>query len=181
MGDQAKTLITEIFDAACVKQFESLGCQIQVTERGSYSSEVMAAYITAGSEDLTISLLLKTPKLLLAQTMPIVDVDRIAEPNFQEDWNCELANRFLGRIKNSLVDFNCRLDIGLPEVMSKSDLKHFNCEGEEIVRHFAISSDLTDSIMDCHLFVGVHNEALYLTDRDRPDKDSDNEGSLVIL
>lgn len=181
MSDQAKILITEIFDAACVKQFESLGCQIQVTDKGSYSSEVMASYITAGSDDLTISLLLKTPRLLLAQTMPIVDVDRIGDPVFQEDWNCELANRFLGRIKNSLVEYNCRLDIGLPEVMSASDLKHFNCDGEEIVRHFAISSELTDSVMDCHLFVEIHNDALNLTDRNRPDKDSDNEGSLVIL
>lgn len=181
MSEQAKALITEIFDAACVKQFESLGCQIEVTDRSSYSREVMASYITAGSEDLTISLLLKTPRLLLAQTMPIVDVDRIGDPSFQEDWNCELANRFLGRIKNSLVQHNCRLAIGLPEVMSKSDMKHFHCDGEEIVRHFSISSEITDSVMDCHLYVDFHNDALYLTEGRRPVEDQGNEGDLVIL
>ena len=125
MNEHAIKRITDVFDAACIKQFESLGCAVELTDRASYSSEVMASYITAGSEDLTISLLLKTPRLLLAQTMPIVDIERIDDPEFQEDWNNELANRYLGRLKNSLLEYDCCLDIGLPEILNASDLKHF--------------------------------------------------------
>jgi hypothetical protein len=181
MSERTKKQITEIFDAACIKQFESLGCKVQVTNKGSYSSEVMASYITAGSEDLTISLLLKTPRLLLAQTMPIVDIERIGDPEFQEDWNNELANRYLGRIKNGLLEHGCRLDVGLPEILSASDLKHFTCAGDEIVRHYSIASELTDSVMDCHLYIDIHNDALYLSDEHRSDKDQGQEGDLVIL
>jgi hypothetical protein len=179
MSEQAKKRVVDIFDAACIKQFESLGCTVQITDRSSFSSEIMASYITAGSDDMTISLLLKTPRLLLAQTMPIVDLERIGDPEFQEDWNNELANRFLGRIKNGLLEYGCRLNIGLPEVMSSSDLKHFTCEGEEIVRHYSIASELTDSVMDCHLYVNVLNDALSLSEEYR--SDGDQEGDLVFL
>jgi hypothetical protein len=181
MSEQTKQLIINIFDAACVKQFQSLGCEIGEARRGSHSNEVMVSYITAGSEDLTISLLLKTPRLLLAQTMPIVDFERISDPKFQEDWNCELANRFLGRIKNSLVEYNCRLDIGLPESLQASELKHFKCIGDEVIRHFAVSNELIDSVLDCHLYLDVHNDSFTLTDRTGLDKDSGDESSLVIL
>lgn len=181
MSDQAKKQIVEIFDAECIKQFESLGCKVRITDRGSYSSEVMASYIAAGSDELSISLLLKTPRLLLAQTMPIVDIERIGDPEFQEDWNCELANRYLGRIKNALLEHGCRLNIGLPEVLSDADLKHFSCDGDEIVRHYSIASELTDSVMDCHLFIHVINDALRISEGHQSDKDQGQEGDLVML
>lgn len=181
MSEQTKQLIINIFDAACIQQFKTLGCEIGEARRSSHSNEVMVSYITAGSEDLTISLLLKTPRLLLAQTMPIVDFDRVSDPKFQEDWNSELANRFVGRIKNALLKYNCRLNIGLPESLLTSELEHFHCSGDEQVRHFAVSNELIDCVVDCHLYLDVHNDMFTLTDRIDLNKDLGDESSLELL
>jgi len=73
----------------------------------------------------------------------------------------------------------------LPEVLDSNDLKHFHCDGEEIIRHFSVKSELTDSVMDCHLFMEVHNDALRLAEGVNvgkgKDKGNGDESQLVIL
>ncbi len=180
MTTQIVRSVTELFDQACTEQFEALGCQTESVSGESHAHESMASFIVAGSEDLSICLVLKAPRVLLAQTMPIVDLERINDPVYQEDWNGELANRFLGRLKNKLVEFDCRLKIGLPELLTESELKHFKGDGQEVVRHFAISSELTESVVDCFLYIDVLNPSLNLTQAPNDPKAGD-DGELVFL
>ena len=58
------SLITKLFDAACIRQFESMGCKIREVDNPSSSFETMSAFIQAQSNDLQLGLLFKTSRLL---------------------------------------------------------------------------------------------------------------------
>ena len=93
--------IVELFDSACIKQIESLGCDIERVDVLAHSEEVLRAYIEATSEDISVMLCLNVPKALLVHTMPASLGE--GDADIERDWVLELSNRFLGRLKNKLI------------------------------------------------------------------------------
>jgi hypothetical protein len=181
MSDEIKSQITNCFDQACSDQFKSMGCGFSEVKNLSHANEMIASYISAGSDELEVALLLKVPRLLLAQTMPVIDEQSIADIRYQEDWNSELVNRFLGRLKNMLLTYGCRLSVGLPEVLTDTDLNHYKHAFDGIVRLFEVSSDITCSVVECYLNITILNESLSLSmDADAP-LDQSSDGGLTFL
>ena len=128
--------IVELFDSTCVSQFESMGCSILKVSDPSAWHGLLSAHIEAVSDDLSIELLLIAPGPLLAQTMPSGEGYSVADPDLQKDWLLELANRFVGRLKNKLVEHGSVLKIGFPVANdSDNDKKVFikNVQGDEIL------------------------------------------------
>ena len=179
------SLITKLFDTACINQFESMGCEIREVDNPSSSFEIMSAFIQAQSTDLQLGLLLKTSRLLLVQTMPSADLDSINEPSMQEDWNLELSNRFLGRLKNKLVPYGCRLNIGLPIVPDENLILELQGNAQSIIRLFEVSSEITNSVVECYLFVKMLNDKVTCIDFDAVDvvngSDSINDSDEGML
>jgi len=176
------SLITRLFDAACINQFESMGCEIREVENPSTSFEVMSAFIQAQSSDLQLGLLLKTSRLLLVQTMPLLDMESINDPSYQEDWNLELSNRFLGRLKNKLLPYGCRLNIGLPIVPDENLVLELQGNSQSIIRLFEVSSDITNSVIECYLFVKMLGDDVQSINLDAIDAVADaDEGVLDEL
>jgi len=181
--------VTELFDSACIGQFESLGCVINLVEHSEVvpnEAEFITSFIEAESKDLSVKLFLASPCSLLTETMPLVDDRSIKIPEFQEDWNLELANRFLGRLKNKLLSHGCVLNMGLPEKSSYEAMEVERQEGEEsAVRLFQIQHEsnqgMSHDVMQCSLLVRVHNQALCLLDHEDEDEAWFEESELEHL
>jgi len=181
MKEQVSALVVELFDDACIKQFESVGCSINSVSQGAQSNEMMYAYISAGGSHLSISVLLKVPRVLLAQTMPVVEEETVNDPRYQEDWSLELANRLLGRLKNKLLPYGCRLKIGLPEVLNEKELHHQQQNTEqETGRFFDVSTEMTQSVVECRLYIKVLDDSMVLMSRPT-EGDESEEGQIVFL
>ena len=168
--------IVELFDSTCVKQFESLGCEVAVVESQGHSEAVLSAYIEAVSEDVSVMLCLNVPRALLVKTMPFVDEGKNDELII--DWLLELSNRFLGRLKNKLVDHGCSLKMGLPKFCVDTK-KQQALAGKytQADRYFKVDS----SLMECCLFIDVSSNAEPLSEYEDEDEDWFEESELEHL
>jgi len=176
--------IIDLFDATCVMQFESMGCSVLKVENPSSWTGVLSAHIEAVSEDLSIQLLLIAPSPLLAQTMPVGDGYSVADPDLQKDWLNELANRFLGRLKNKLVSLGCILKIGLPiggGAVSGEEEYIVGMKEDQIVRCFEIAGDIASDVLECRLYIKLHNEEVKFLELGDEDESWFREGYLEDL
>jgi len=190
--DQVIPRIIELFDSACISQFESMGCDIKSVDGTSISTErqndskLVTSYIEAASEDLSVKLFLTSPRALLTETMPVVEDLSLSTEQFQEDWNLELANRFLGRLKNKLVDHGCSLQMGIPlKCLDAEARKEMQFDAEKVVRFFQVSlwsaGVLKSDVIDCCLFIRLMSEGLALEDHEDEDEAWFDESELEHL
>jgi len=165
-----------LFDSTCIKQFESLGCDIAMVRTQSHSEDFLRAYIEAVSEDVSVMLCLNVPRLLLVETMPFDGASD--DDSLLVDWVLELSNRFLGRLKNKLVDHGCSLKMGLPvfcvDTAMQRSLKDKFTQAD---RYFEINN----KVMECHLFIDVSGAADPLSEYEDEDEDWFEESELEHL
>jgi len=168
--------IIELFDSTCIKQFESLGCDIAKVRTQKHSEDFLRAYIEAVSEDVSVMLCLNVPRLLLVETMPFDGVSD--DDSLLVDWVLELSNRFLGRLKNKLVDHGCYLKMGLPEFCVDATVQgSLKDKFTQADRYFEINN----KIMECHLFLDVSSAADQLSEYEDEDEDWFEESELEHL
>jgi hypothetical protein len=187
--------VLELLDTTCAKQFESLGCFIKSVDDdlsciGSLEDFVSVS-IQAQSDDLSLSLYLSVPGAFLRETMPLVDAQNSEIVQFQEDWCMELANRFLGRLKNKLISHRCVLMMGLPKLYVEGELaleldsKLTQSEHKCFERLFTIDSHLLGPVHDlpvvARLFIDLNNPELMLNDYEDEDEDWFDESELEHL
>jgi len=125
---------------------------------------------------VSVMLCLNVPRSLLAETMPF-EGDR-GDDSLLVDWVLELSNRFLGRLKNKLVDHGCSLKMGLPkfciDTVVQRSLKDKFTQAD---RYFEINK----KVMECHLFLDVSSTANQLTEYEDEDEDWFEESELEHL
>lgn len=168
--------IIELFDSTCIKQFESLGCEIAKVDSKGKVAEVLRAYIEASSENVKVMLCLNVPRALLLETMPFTDPDD--NEVLLIDWVLELSNRFLGRLKNKLVDHGCDLKMGLPVFCEDSTMQSsLQDQYSQADRYF----DVNNKTMECCLFLDVSSQANELTEYEDEDEDWFEESELEHL
>jgi len=175
--------IVELFDATCISQFESMGCTVKRVDKPSSWGGFLTAHIAAVSEDLNLKLILNAPSPLLAQTMPSGEGYSVADPELQRDWLLELANRFVGRLKNKLVDHGCVLKMGIPGMLGSDEQRYKyaqNISQDKIVRCFEVAGDIASDVLECRLYIDVVNESLTILEHVEDD-DQIQEGVLESL
>ena len=168
--------IIELFDSTCIKQFESLGCDVERVESLEHSNKVLRSYIEATSEDLSVMLCLNAPMTLLLQTMPLNS--GVDNENLSRDWLLELSNRFLGRLKNKLISHNCVLKMGLPQFCINEEAQQ-SLQGKfvQALRYFKINNQ----VMECCLFIDISEDAKSLSEYEDEDEDWFDESELEHL
>lgn len=184
--------VVELFDSTCIKQFESMNCDIYPLNQNDVGLssrkdlEAVCAHIDCDSEDLNIRLLVQATKGFLVKTMPLIGGQRIELVSFQEDWCLEIANRFLGRLKNKLVSHECFLKMGLPELCR--DAQHETLQKQLdacATRVFHIKggpdSGADVEIIECTLFVDLKRADLQIDDYEDEDEDWFDESELEHL
>jgi len=168
--------IVELFDSACIKQIESLGCDIERVDVLAHSEEVLRAYIEATSEDISVMLCLNVPKALLVHTMPASLGE--GDADIERDWVLELSNRFLGRLKNKLISHDCVLVMGLPQFCTDTGAqKSLQDKFVQAVRYFKINN----LVMECCLFIDIADDAKALSEYEDEDEDWFEESELQNL
>ena len=184
--------VVELFDSTCLKQFESMSCDIYplLHQEQSLSSnrelDTVASVIQCASEGMTVRLLVQATKGFLIKTMPLIGGQRIELRSFQEDWCLEIANRFLGRLKNKLVSHDCHLQMGLPNLCSdvqqeiqKHQLDVCARRVFQVANGPVSGSDI--EVIECVLFIDLKDNALQIEDYEDEDEDWFDESELEHL
>lgn len=183
--------IVELFEAACAKQFDNLGAYIKKADDNLHGFDSQETFvttsITAQSEDLILVLYVSVSEVFLLETMPMMSFEGGDIVPYQEDWCMELANRFLGDLKNQLVSLGCEMRMGLP-CLSDSKIKDIHsAEGYEIAqRVFVVDSHLLAQLHNLTtvfcLQINLLNEKLdFVEDDDVDDEDCFDIGELEHL
>jgi len=94
----------------------------------------LVSVIGFSSSALSGSLILALPRAVAERTLPVPGASLA-------DWSCELANQLLGRLKNQLAKHQVIVNMGLPVVMSGTDLTLLTT-ARELTRHYSLSSEL---------------------------------------
>lgn len=150
----------ELFEAACVGLFQSLGCEItRILEPPYELGDVPLASIDAGSNDLELMLFLRVPLPILALTYPGQEEIVTVDEGRLEAWIPELANQLMGKLKNRLIPAGCNLTMGLPECYFGTGLGEILPSGYE---HAMFYFDVDNEIFECCLSIDVVNAALRL-------------------
>ena len=160
-GSNIVPKVVALFEASCARQFQNLGAYIKQSDHDFLRSTSMDGFvsvrISADSEDLSIQLCLSVPGAFLRETMPVIEVDNDSIVLYQEDWCMELANRFLGDLKNQLLSYNCLVRMGLPKLIDDTvDNVSVPAEYESVERLFLIDSHLLAQIHNLPLAIRLH-------------------------
>ena len=125
--------LRHLFEDTCFDVFESIQCNLKKVDSASDILAVPCAYIEASSDDLSLRLLLRGPVSILRDTYPIQDEKGAIRAEDLDDWISELANRFMGALKNKLIDYQHYLQLGTPIKQFGLSVSDFAMEGYDAV------------------------------------------------
>jgi hypothetical protein len=131
-------------------------------------------------------MIVQASKGFLIKTMPLIGGQRIELRSFQEDWCLEIANRFLGRLKNKLVSHGCVLQMGLPSLCA--DVQQVQLQHQLNLcarRVFQVANGPESGpdieMVECLLYVELKRADLQIEDYEDEDEDWFDESELQHL
>ena len=150
--------IQELFELCCAEQFQQYECEIDLATEGEVElTHSSIATIEAGSQDLEITVSMHLSYNVLLLTYPSSDVN--IEDSILDDWTSEFANQLLGRVKHKLLEYQCNLNMGLPECAHDEELDTFIPE-TGITKIYAF--DIDNEIFKCAITIELFNKDLEL-------------------
>lgn len=167
----------QLFEETCFDVFDSIQCNLQKVDSAKDILAVPCAHIDAKSDDLNLKLLLRGPVSILKETYPIQEDKDSIKVQDLEDWISELANRFMGDLKNKLIDYQHYLHLGTPIKQFGLSLKEFAEEGYEAAT-FNFQSGR--EVFECSLHTKVLNENLAF-EYQEPEEDPFADGELEMF
>jgi len=184
--------IITLFDSTCDKQFQIMDCDVLSTNESSPeikcdSNDRVFSLIDAQNDDLIIHLQVNSSRTFLESTMPVENPMLASDVSLQDDWNSELANRFICRLKNKLIFHGCNLKMGLPEIQQSSafDLQTDSAlpqnQSKSIVRCFEIKKGSLSELVVCSLRLDLLKENMSLNDYEDEDEDWFPESEIEHL
>lgn len=140
----------------------------------------ICASISCFSNDIAMTLTIAADKGFLVNTIPMIGGQRLDTVSFQNDWCLELANRFLGRLKNKLLSHDCTLNMGLPALIDAPEHNKLVLNSN-ISRVFQIDGSGGGDQIQCTLSVSLLNDEMLLEDYEDEDEDWFEESELDHL
>jgi len=177
-NEQQLEPLYELFETSSAEVFESLGCQASRVASAPEKLEVPCAYIEARSEELHIVLLLRGPVEFLEQTHPNIDQAKGVSVQDLDDWISELANRFMGSLKNKLLVYDHRLKLGTPTSEYNVDLQRYNQQGFCSRVHYYQSER---EVFECGLYCKLLVDDIHFIYHDAHSYDQTDDGDLEIF
>ncbi|MCO7224255.1 hypothetical protein [Pleionea sp. CnH1-48] len=177
--DTVHTHINSLFQTVCIEVFEAHGSSAVLCDQSDVDglNSAPIAVIDAGSQDFEILALLVIPMSVLSLTYPMQDEIINVDESELEDWLGEFSNQTIGRLKNKLLNHNCRLDLGLPDTYFDSNLQEVLADKNKLTQYsFKIDQEYVNT------YLGIE----FLTDELRFDLEdtqdtSAGEGELELF
>ena len=168
-------IIDSLFENACVELFQSFGCTVYSATASPDDLEGSpVAHIDAGSDDVEVTIVLRVPHAVLSLSYPEADNILSVDDAKLEDWISELSNQLVGRLKNKLLTYDCRVKIGLPTAYFDAD-DEVLADGQYCATyHFSIDNEL----LECSIYTDLHNPDLTLVDPGVTDEAAEGELEL---
>lgn len=139
----------EQFTESCADVFVSLNCDVLKVEDDRPNLDIPCAYVEATSEDIELTLLLRGPLNFLKQTYPLQNSIQAVQADDLYDWLSELANRFMGDLKNKLIPFDHTLKIGIPKKEFGLDVEQFLPNGFSA---YTLIFNIGGELFECALY-----------------------------
>jgi hypothetical protein len=117
--------IDSLVQGSLVDLFGAYGVAVAPLPRSSRSQIPTVAYISATVG--FVRLALASPAGRITLSLPCALLEQMsphAAGKLQADWARELANQLMGRIKNRLLPFNVRLQVGVSTLVDSARLAH---------------------------------------------------------
>jgi len=137
-------LLNDLYVAACRALLEAYGLTVNVREHGGVvDSRVKVNYISvlsANGGGVNLSSMLKIDRDLVIRMHPLNGGDPIAQPDL-EDWCMELNNQLVGRLKNKLIGYGAVVLIGLPLLLTGTDVNSIASPHSEVHQYSVESAD----------------------------------------
>ena len=167
----------QLFEETCFDVFDSIQCNLKKVDSAKDILAVPCAYIGASSEDLSLKLLLRGPVSILRETYPLGAAKEAIDVQDLEDWISELANRFMGDLKNRLINYQHYLELGTPIKQFGLSVKEFAEDGYESVT-FNFKSGR--EVFECSLHTKLLSDDLAF-EYQEPEDDPFADGELEMF
>ncbi|KZY29789.1 MULTISPECIES: hypothetical protein [unclassified Oleiphilus] len=166
-----------LFKETCIDVFASIQCELEIVESAKEVLALPCAFIEALSDDLELKLLLRGPVSILRETYPIKGDAEFVQAHEIEDWISELANRFMGALKNKLIDYQHYLQLGTPQKQFGIRLDELLDEGFSML---TLNFQSGREVFECSLHTKVLNQNLSFEYKE-PEADPFDDGELEMF
>jgi hypothetical protein len=136
-------IVNELYVQACSALLSAYGLVVGVREQdGGAGASNKASYVSflgANGEGISLSSTLKIERDLVIILHPLGPTG-VTQPDL-EDWCLELNNQLVGRVKNKLLPYGPVVNVGLPLLLTGTDVSAVIAPKSEVHRYFVESAD----------------------------------------
>jgi hypothetical protein len=136
-------ILNELYVEACRALLSAYGLTVSVQEQGrGASARNKATYVSvlgASGEGISLSSMLKIDRDLVIGMHPSGSAD-VSQPDL-EDWCLELNNQLVGRVKNKLLGYGRVVIVGLPVLVTGTDVSAVIAPNSEVHQYSVESAD----------------------------------------
>lgn len=136
-------VLNELYVEACRALLAAYGLTAKVREEGGGTSALAkACYVSvlgASGEGIRLSSMLRIDRGLVISTHPSGS-DNVSQPDL-EDWCLELNNQLVGRVKNKLLGYGRVVLVGLPLLLTGTDVSAVTMPHSEVHQYSVESAD----------------------------------------
>jgi hypothetical protein len=134
-------ILNELYVQACRALLAAYGLTVNVQEHGSGAGargeDSYLSVLGASGEGIRLLSMLKIDRGLVISTHPSGLTD-VSQPDL-EDWCLELNNQLVGRVKNKLLGYGRVVIVGLPVLLTGTDVSAVNPPNSK-VHHYSVES-----------------------------------------
>ena len=185
MNKQSDVLVTlhNLFESSCFEVFESLQCQLEKVDQTHNTLAAPTASIEATSNDINIKLVLRGPVSILKKTYPAKEDLQKIKPDELDDWLSELANRFMGHLKNKLLPYEHTLQLGIPVKQESEHSESALSKGVlgENFQSLTLYFDIASEVFECSLHTQILNKDISFTYNQTNDDSETDDGELEFF
>jgi hypothetical protein len=136
-------ILNELYVQACRALLSAYGFTVSVREqshgRNAYNKASYVSVLGASGEGIRLSSMLKIDQGLVVSMHPLGSEN--VDQSDLEDWCLELNNQLVGRLKNTLLGYGCLLIVGLPILLSGTDVSAVTPSHSEVHQYAVESAD----------------------------------------
>jgi hypothetical protein len=135
-------ILNELYVEACRALLSAYGLTANVQEQGGTSTRNKAIYVSllgASGEGINLSSMLKIDRDLVISMHPM-GAANVSQPDL-EDWCLEINNQLVGRVKNKLLGYGRVVMVGLPVLLTGTDVSAVIAPNSEVHQYCVESAD----------------------------------------